>query len=237
VTLRAALFDAAGTLLETARPVGEVYAELARAHGVALPAARLDDAFRRILAQAPPMVFPDAPAADIPALERGWWRAVVRSTFLAADATARFADFESFFGELWSCYAAPSAWRARPGAHAALRALRQRGLATGVVSNFDGRLPGILAGLGLAVWLDVVMLPGDARAAKPDPRIFALALARLGVAASQAVYLGDDPVRDLAAARAAGLVAIGIGGLATLADLPARLLERAEADGSTSQRP
>jgi putative hydrolase of the HAD superfamily len=231
LSLRAVLFDAAGTLIATARPVGESYAELARAHGVALPPERLDEAFRRILAQAPPLVFPEARAEELAGLERAWWRSVVRSTFLAADSTVRFADFEGFFARLWEHYAAPAAWRARPGARAALRELRARGLATGVVSNFDGRLPGILAGLGLADALDVVTLPGEARAAKPDPRIFACALARLGVAAADAVYLGDDPRRDLAGARAAGLAAIDVASLATLADLPARLLERAGPTG------
>jgi putative hydrolase of the HAD superfamily len=232
VSLRAALFDAAGTLVATARPVGKAYAELARAHGVRLPAERLDDAFRRILAQAPPMVFPDASAEQVPALERGWWRGVVRSTFLAADGTARFDDFEAFYARVWDHYAAPAAWRARPGAHEALQGLRARSLATGVVSNFDGRLPGILAGLGLAPLLDVVVLPGEARAAKPDPRIFALALARLGVAPADAVYVGDDPERDLAAARSAGLATVDVAGLATLAALPALLCERAERVGA-----
>ena len=224
--LRAVLFDAAGTLIEMARPVGDVYAEFAHAHGVALSAERLDDAFRRILAQAPPLVFPEAPANRIPALEQGWWRDVVRSSFLATDGTARFRDFESFFADLYAHYAAPAAWRARPGARDALLRLRTHGVATGVVSNFDGRLPGILAGLGLAELLGVVMLPGEARAAKPDARIFALALARLGVDAADAVYVGDDHARDIEGARAAGLAAIDATGLASLADLPARLLER-----------
>jgi putative hydrolase of the HAD superfamily len=224
VRLRAALFDAAGTLIETARPVGEVYAALAREHGVALPPARLDDAFRRILAQAPAPVFPDAAAAEIAALERGWWRAVVRSSFLAADGTLRLRDFDVFFARLFAHYADAAAWRMRPGAREALSALRAAGLATGVVSNFDGRLPGILAGLGLAGLFDVVMLPGEARAAKPDPRIFALALARLGVEAAACVYVGDDRARDLDGARRAGLRAIDATGLATLAELPALLL-------------
>ena len=224
--LRAVLFDATGTLIETARPVGDVYAELAHTHGVALSAARLDDAFRRILAQAPPRVFPEAPADRIPDLERGWWRAVVRSTFLATDGTARFRDFESFLADLYAHYAAATAWRTRPGARDALLRLRALGVATGVVSNFDGRLPGILAGLGLAELLGVVMLPGEARAAKPDPRIFAHALARLGVDAASAVYIGDDHARDIEGAHAAGLEAIDATGLASLADLPARLLER-----------
>ena len=227
--IRAVLFDAAGTLIETARPVGVVYSELAHAQGVALSAARLADAFQRILAQAPPLVFPDAPAERIPALERGWWRDVVRSTFLATDGTARFRDFEAFFSDLYAHYAAATAWRARPGAHDALQRLRALGAATGVVSNFDGRLPGILAGLGLAQWLDVVMLPGEARAAKPDPRIFALALARLGVDAANAAHVGNDRARDVEGARAAGLAAIDATSFETLADLPARLLEREQA--------
>jgi len=220
---QAVLFDATGTLLETARPVGEVYAELSREHGVRLPAARLDDAFRRILAQAPPMLFPAAPPGQIAELEKDWWRSVVRSTFLAADGTARFRDFDGFFAGLYALYADAAAWRARPGAREALLRLRADGIATGVVSNFDGRLPGILAGLGLAELLGVVMLPGEARAAKPDARIFALALARLGAPPAAALYVGDDLARDLAGARAAGLSAIDATGLATLADLPALL--------------
>lgn len=224
MALRAVLFDAAGTLIETARPVGVVYSELAAAHGVALSPARLADAFARILAQAPPRVFEDAPAAEIAELERGWWRRIVRSTFLAADGSARFDDFERFFAELFEHYARASAWRARAGASDALAQLRARGLATGCVSNFDLRLPAILAGLGLAPQLDVLVLPAGARAAKPDARIFAFALARLGVAAADCVYVGDAAPADLAGARQAGLAAIDASGLATLAELPALLL-------------
>ena len=228
--LRAVLFDAAGTLIETARPVGEVYSERAREHGVAISAARLDDAFRRILAQAPPLLFADAPADRIAELEVSWWRRLVRSTFLAADGTAHFREFNAVFADLDAHYSGAGAWRARPGAQEALGRLRALGAATGVVSNFDGRLPAILAGLGLAEHLGVVMLPGEARAAKPDPRIFALALARLGVRPEAAVFVGDDRERDLAGARAAGISAVDATGLATLADLPALLLTREEKD-------
>lgn len=230
--LRAVLFDAAGTLIETARPVGETYAGLAQEHGVRLSAERLGDAFQRILAQAPPMVFPEAPADRISELERDWWRAIVRSTFLATDGTARIRDFDGFFAELYSHFAAGSAWRLRPGAREALERLRADGVATGIVSNFDGRLLGILAGLGLAELLDLVMLPGQARAAKPDARIFQLALARLGVDAASAVYVGNDRTRDVEGARAAGLAAIDATELATLADLPGLLESREKKEPS-----
>ena len=67
------------------------------------------------------------------------------------------------------------------------------------------------------------MLPADVGAAKPDRRIFALALARLDVPASEALYVGDDEDRDVAGARAAGLEAIDVRSLATLSQLPARV--------------
>lgn len=222
-SVRAVLFDAAGTLLHPREPVGETYARFARAHGVELPASRLEEAFGRILAAAPTMVFSDAPPDRVAALERGWWRDRVREVFRAADATARFDDFESFFEALYAHFADAHAWSPAPGARTGLEALRREGRRLGVVSNFDGRLPALLAGLGLAPLLECVVLPRDAGVAKPDPRIFARALALLGASAHEAVYVGDHPRDDLQAARAAGLRALDATGLATLAELPDRI--------------
>lgn len=217
--IRAVLFDAAGTLLAPREPVGESYARLARRYGVTLSAWRVGDAFRRIFAQAEPMVFPAAAPEEVDALERAWWRSIVRATFLAADSAQRFSDFDAFFEQIWARFAAAESWRARPGSHELLARLCARGLRTGVVSNFDRRLPRILEGLGLAAHLDAVVLPSDARAAKPDRRIFTMALERLGVAAAEALFVGDDAQRDLEGARAAGLQAVDATVLATLSDL------------------
>jgi putative hydrolase of the HAD superfamily len=179
----------------------------------------VSDAFRRIFAQAEPMVFPEAAPEEIPALEREWWQRIVRATFLAADSTQRFSDFDAFFERLWARFAAPDSWLLRVGSRELLARLRARGLRTGVVSNFDRRLPGILEGLGLAAQLDAIVLPSDARAAKPDRRIFALALERIGVEAAEALFVGDDSQRDLEGARAMGLQAVDATALATLSDL------------------
>jgi putative hydrolase of the HAD superfamily len=214
--IRAVLFDAVGTLIELREPVGESYARIARRHGVEISAWRLEDAFRRALAQAPPMVFPDSAAAEVPARERQWWREVVRSTFLAADSARRFGDFEACFRDLWRHFAAPGAWRTRTGATTLLHTLQRRGRRTAVVSNFDARLPALLDGLGLAPALDAVVLPCEARALKPDAAIFTSALERLGVAAHEALFVGNDAQRDLQGARAAGLRALDVGCLATL---------------------
>jgi putative hydrolase of the HAD superfamily len=229
VSLLGVLFDATGTLVELREPVGETYARVAAAHGVRLPAWRLEDAFARALRSAPARVFPGAPLPEAARRERAAWREIVRATFRAADQTARFRapgdrdGFEACFEALWEHYAEPGAWRARDGAGPALDALARRGLALGVVSNFDQRLPAILAGLGLAARLRAIVLPAHAGAAKPDPRIFAHALASLGVGAGDAVYVGDDAEHDLAGARAAGLRALDVRRLASLRELPDRI--------------
>ena len=221
--IRAVLLDAVGTLIALREPVGESYSRVAAAHGVAIAPWRIGDAFRRAFAAAAPPVFPDAPAAELRARERSWWRAIARSAFLAADSAQRFADFDACFDELWRLFASPDAWRAAPGAHEALAGLRARGRRTAVVSNFDQRLPAIPAGLGLAPELDACVLPSEAGAAKPDPRIFRRALERLGVAASEAAFVGDDRELDLAPAAALGLCAVDVASLANLRDLPARI--------------
>jgi putative hydrolase of the HAD superfamily len=222
-SIQAVLFDAAGTLIELRESVGETYARVARDHGVDLPAWRLDDAFGRIFAQAPPLVFPEARESEIDAAERDWWRAIVRGTFLATDSTTRFDDFTGFFDALYAKFSAPECWRARDGCHAMLAELRRRGMAIGVVSNFDRRLHGLLAGLELSPLVDAVVLPSDAGAEKPAFAIFELALARIGADAATSVFVGDSQIDDIDGARDAGLRAVDVASLADLGCLPDRL--------------
>ena len=95
--IRAVLFDAAGTLIHTAEPVGEVYARVLTEYGAEIPAWRLDDAFRRVHRRAVPCVFPAASPDEIPAREREWWWRRVRETLRAADSQARVRDFDDLF--------------------------------------------------------------------------------------------------------------------------------------------
>ena len=216
--LRAALFDAVGTLIELREPVGESYARLAQAHGAQLSARRLESGFAAATKQVPLPQLADCQRAQREARERDWWREVVARTLAAAGRGPR--EFDAYFAELYQHFASPQSWQLRSGCAEALLELRARGLATGIVSNFDQRLHEILQGLELQPLLDVVVLPTDAAARKPDPRIFHAALAHLGVAAEQAIYLGDDAALDLAGSRSAGLRALDVAHLATLAELP-----------------
>jgi putative hydrolase of the HAD superfamily len=219
----AVLFDAAGTLITPAEPVGATYSRLAGEHGALLSAARIEDAFRRVFAAAPANVHPGEPPARAAELERVWWRARVRETFLAADGTARFRDFDAYFAALWDHFARGDSWRARDGAHEALSALRDSGRVLAIVSNFDQRLRPILRDLALHDFFAQIVLPVDCGAAKPSRVIFDTCLARLGVAASASVYVGDHARLDVQASTEAGMTPIDVTELASLAGLPARL--------------
>jgi putative hydrolase of the HAD superfamily len=95
-----------------------------------------------------------------------------------------------------------------PSAEAAetLRALRARGHKLGVITNGPSPLQRRkLARLGLERWFDSIVVSGEEGVRKPDAEIFRRALARLDVAAHEALFVGDHPVADVAGAHGAGL--------------------------------
>lgn len=64
---------------------------------------------------------------------------------------------------------------------------------------------GKLFAAGLEDFFPVTIVSAEVGAWKPEPRIFALALDRLGVAPREAVMVGDMVARDVGAAQSAGL--------------------------------
>jgi HAD superfamily hydrolase (TIGR01509 family) len=88
-----------------------------------------------------------------------------------------------------------------PGTLASLRALRRRGLALAVVSNWDIGLGEQLAKAGMEELPAVSS--AEAGAPKPDPAAFLLAAERLGVRPDRALHVGDSDV-DEQGALAAG---------------------------------
>jgi putative hydrolase of the HAD superfamily len=91
-----------------------------------------------------------------------------------------------------------------PDVPAALERLRGR-VRMGVVSNANGTVRAKLARVGLAGYFELVVDSHEEGIEKPDPRIFALTLARMGVPAAEAAYVGDLYHVDVVGAAAAGL--------------------------------
>ena len=146
-----------------------------------------------------------------------------RTLSLASIARRRPCSFPNCHPKHWprpSASGGDRSWQTCPDAQPALRALRERGLRLSVVSNFDQRLPKILEELGILELIDAVTIPATCRAQKPDRRIFEAALEDVGTTREEALYVGDDPHFDIGAARAAGLLALDVTTLPSLAALP-----------------
>jgi len=203
--MKAIFFDAAGTLLTVNGSVGEIYARIARDYGKEVSVADLEAGFRQSYALAPSMTFPGASLKQIPALEKQWWRNLVREVFAALGP---FPRFDEYFEALFSFFARAEAWRLYPETLSTLEELRRRGFKLGVISNFDARLFGLLDGLGVIPFVDPVVISTHAGAAKPEREIFTQALARVGVAANEALHIGDSYEADIVGAKAVGMTPV-----------------------------
>jgi putative hydrolase of the HAD superfamily len=95
-----------------------------------------------------------------------------------------------------------------PDALEALPVLRERGLVTVVVSNWDCSLPDWLGPTGLLELVAGVVTSATAGAAKPDPAVFRRALELAGAESADAVHVGDSLDNDVEGARALGIRAI-----------------------------
>lgn len=114
-------------------------------------------------------------------------------------------------------------WRQlTPWARSGLAALGASGLPVAVVSNSDGTVEAALRELGLAqrgpgAGLEMTAIVDSAVAgvAKPDPAVFAPAIAALGVAPAACLYVGDTVTYDVEGAVAAGLSVVHLDPLGT----------------------
>jgi putative hydrolase of the HAD superfamily len=195
--MRAVLLDALGTLVELERPWPHLVAELG-ARGVAIDEA---DARRAMLAEMAYYRANHDDASDRAGLAdlRRRCAEVVRAELGTALPVA----------EVEAAMLAAIRFRPYPEVAGVLRALRGRGCALVVVSNWDVSLHDVLEQTELRALVDGVVTSAEFGAAKPDPAIFAHALALAGgVAPADAVHAGDDVAADVEGARAAGIAPV-----------------------------
>jgi HAD superfamily hydrolase (TIGR01549 family) len=101
-----------------------------------------------------------------------------------------------------------------PGADETLARLARRGVRRALVCDTgfnSGRVVRrLLERHGLLASLEVVVFSDEAGVPKPDPRVFRLALAPLGVPPARALHVGDLRATDVAGARGMGMGSIRI---------------------------
>ena len=95
-----------------------------------------------------------------------------------------------------------------PGAREALESFRDGGIALGAVSNSTlghAALAARLEDLGFGDLVPFVISSADIGVRKPNARVFATGIERIGLPASELWYIGDNWDSDVAGASAAGL--------------------------------
>jgi putative hydrolase of the HAD superfamily len=201
VPTRAVLLDALGTLVALEPPGPLLAAGLRESHGIELSSEQAAQAFAVEIAYYRAHHLEARDEASLAAL-RGRCAEVLHSALPPRAARGVTT------AELRAAMEGALRFSAYPDALGALALLRAQGRRLVVVSNWDVSLPAVLAATGVASAVDGVLSSARVGAAKPDPAIFHAALALAGVAAEQAVHVGDSPLQDVEGAKAAGVAAV-----------------------------
>ena len=96
----------------------------------------------------------------------------------------------------------------RDGALETLRGLRSRGLRIGLVSDASLEVPRLWNATALAPMIDAAVFSCNERAVKPDPRLYAAIVDRLGIPPEQCLYVGNGDGNELTGALRAGMSAV-----------------------------
>jgi len=98
----------------------------------------------------------------------------------------------------------PTGWVPVPDAEPTLRALRERGIPVGVVSDAGWDIRPVFAHHGLLDLVDAFVISAEHGCVKPAPALFRAACAELGSEPGRTLMVGDNPLAD-GGAVAAGL--------------------------------
>lgn len=150
-----------------------------------------------------------------------WWYEVVKNTYDGVDINEPglreemdewLLDevFEALYADV---FVTEEAWELRQGALEALSHLvqwrREGGPAIAIMSNFDERLHAILKNLDIYDAFDFVLTSREIGAAKPDRRVFEVAMSRLGLTeAGVCMHVGNSFEQDVIGASEAGWHAV-----------------------------
>ncbi len=120
---------------------------------------------------------------------------------------------EALRASLKKMYAVSQAhWIPEEDCHAALDALKAKGYKMGILSNAgdDADVQTLVDKANLRSYFDFALSSAACGIRKPNPRIFQIALERLGVAPDEAAMIGDTLGADILGARNAGIFSIWI---------------------------
>jgi len=106
--------------------------------------------------------------------------------------------------ELYALTVSAESWEAFPDTLPTLKAVRERGLRVGIVSDTGFDLRPAMDQLGLSPFLDAVVMSFEQGVCKPATSVFLTACEQLQVDPARTLMVGDNPLTD------SGAVAVGM---------------------------
>ena len=197
---RAVLFDLDDTLFDHRGSSRAALAEVHRRHARGCDFDTFERHHARILEDLHVDVLGGRRTLDDARRER------FRRVFAAIGITLSAAESDGVAADYRAGYV-PS-WRPMRGAADLVAAVKARARVGVISNNLIEETREKLAFCELATLVDVVVVSGDEGISKPDPRIFQIALERLGVTAADAVMVGDSWAADIVGASRAGIRAV-----------------------------
>ncbi len=194
------IWDVGGTLVDRVVGLTEALAQALGTVGMRLEtvdAATLECAHQQYLRTEPHWCTPEEEQQGFEKIA-----AILLGRTHAAGDTDRIARLGQALGGFDWVY------RPVPGIPELLQELGDRGIRQAVASNWPPSLPRFLRYHDLHDHFSLVVGSGAEGCCKPDPLFYRRVKERLGLDASTAVYIGNDPNLDILPARAAGLLAI-----------------------------
>ncbi|MBZ0168505.1 HAD-superfamily hydrolase, subfamily IA, variant 3 [Candidatus Methylomirabilis lanthanidiphila] len=200
MTLKAVIFDAGNTLMLVNYGV---VVEALGAEGWDVEEAAVREAEYRARVRLD-QVLARRHSTEAPEIFRTYMRFVCEEIDVPWDEAA-----ERALGRIAAYHRVHNLWdRLNPQAQTVLEMLRDRGLTLGMISNSNGWVERLVMENGLRPYFHFVLDSRLIGVEKPDPRIFQIALDRLGIDPAEALYIGDLYSIDVVGSRAAGMRAI-----------------------------
>ena len=193
-------FDVGGTLMYDDPPVPEVFTRVARRRGHKVTVRDVEPCMAQV----------DQYYQSEYLRDGDFWCSHERSVQIWLDMYAIMADYcgiqdKELPQAVYDEYLDPDNWSLFRDAKACLKGLKRRGFRLGIISNWDATLENLLRQMGYLPYFDDVVASAAVGHRKPNKAIFDIALERMGVAASEAVHIGDLPDADGAGAASAGI--------------------------------
>jgi len=204
--VEAVSFDVNGTLIHSPR-LGAIYAEVLARHGRGVDEDRVEAAIRQVWVEFDCAQLPGSDRFCVSGGAREFWSRFADRVCLHLDLEppSRFAK-----AELFDRFSRGEAWVVFDEVEEVLRCLDSAGYRLAILSNWDERLPKLLADLDLARYFEAIVFSSAVGVEKPFPQIFSALLETLDLEPETVLHVGDRNREDIEGATGVGMQAFRV---------------------------